>query len=91
VKRRRDLGRSLQLATAFDRDGDLSAEEAREKLLTREIDAAFMLTSWDSSVVRQLRAPSVKEDSYTILSERDAWPEFARMIAHDPALIGCFA
>jgi glycerol-1-phosphate dehydrogenase [NAD(P)+] len=36
------------------------------------------------------RAPSVKEDSYTILSERDAWPEFTRMIAHDPALIGCF-
>jgi glycerol-1-phosphate dehydrogenase [NAD(P)+] len=37
------------------------------------------------------RAPSVKEDFYTILSERDAWPEFARMIAHDPALVGCFA
>jgi glycerol-1-phosphate dehydrogenase [NAD(P)+] len=36
------------------------------------------------------RAPSVKEDFYTILSERDAWPEFASMIAHDPALIGCF-
>jgi glycerol-1-phosphate dehydrogenase [NAD(P)+] len=36
------------------------------------------------------RAPSVKEDFYTILSERDAWPEFARMIALDPALIGCF-
>jgi glycerol-1-phosphate dehydrogenase [NAD(P)+] len=37
------------------------------------------------------RAPSVKEDFYTILSERDAWPEFAMMIASDSALIGCFA
>ena len=36
------------------------------------------------------RAPSVKEDFYTILTDRDAWPEFARMIAHDAALVGCF-
>src|SRR5215472_5596409 len=36
------------------------------------------------------RAPSVKHDFYTILSESDAWPDFARMIAHDQALIGCF-
>jgi len=36
------------------------------------------------------RAPSMKEDFYTILSETDAWPEFATMIAHDTALIGCF-
>lgn len=36
------------------------------------------------------RAPSVKEDFYTILSEREAWPEFASMIAHDTALVGCF-
>jgi glycerol-1-phosphate dehydrogenase [NAD(P)+] len=36
------------------------------------------------------RAPSVKEEFYTILSERDAWPVFAGMIAHDPALVGCF-
>jgi glycerol-1-phosphate dehydrogenase [NAD(P)+] len=36
------------------------------------------------------RAPSVKEDFYTILSDRDAWPELARMIAHDTALVGCF-
>jgi glycerol-1-phosphate dehydrogenase [NAD(P)+] len=35
------------------------------------------------------RAPSVKDDFYTILSERDAWPEFARMIEHDTALVGC--
>jgi glycerol-1-phosphate dehydrogenase [NAD(P)+] len=36
------------------------------------------------------RAPSIKEDSYTILSEREAWREFARMIAHDTSLFGCF-
>jgi glycerol-1-phosphate dehydrogenase [NAD(P)+] len=36
------------------------------------------------------RAPSVKEDFYTILTDRDAWPEFAKMIAHDAALVGCF-
>jgi len=36
------------------------------------------------------RAPSVKEDFYTILSEKDAWPEFVKMIANDKALVGCF-
>jgi glycerol-1-phosphate dehydrogenase [NAD(P)+] len=36
------------------------------------------------------RAPSIKEDFYTILSEKEAWPEFARMIAHDSTLAGCF-
>ena len=36
------------------------------------------------------RAPSMKEDFYTILSEREAWPEFASMIADDSALLGCF-
>jgi glycerol-1-phosphate dehydrogenase [NAD(P)+] len=36
------------------------------------------------------QAPSVKEDFYTILSDREAWPEFARIIAHDRALVGCF-
>jgi glycerol-1-phosphate dehydrogenase [NAD(P)+] len=36
------------------------------------------------------QAPSVKEDFYTILTDRHAWPEFARMIAHDAALAGCF-
>jgi len=36
------------------------------------------------------RAPSIKEDFYTILSERDAWREFDRMIAHDADLVGCF-
>jgi glycerol-1-phosphate dehydrogenase [NAD(P)+] len=36
------------------------------------------------------RAPSMKEDFYTILSDREVWPEFARMIARDTALAGCF-
>jgi glycerol-1-phosphate dehydrogenase [NAD(P)+] len=36
------------------------------------------------------RAPSVKQDFYTILSEKEAWPELLRMIAHDPVLAGCF-
>ena len=36
------------------------------------------------------RAPSIKEDFYTILSDREVWPEFARMIAHDTALAECF-
>jgi len=36
------------------------------------------------------RAPSMKEDFYTILSDKEVWPEFARMIAHDSALAGCF-
>jgi glycerol-1-phosphate dehydrogenase [NAD(P)+] len=47
----------------------------------------FSTEEWRIAVER---APSVKEDFYTILSERDAWPEFAEMIAHDPALVGCF-
>ena len=47
----------------------------------------FSIEEWKIAVER---APSVKEDFYTILSERDAWPEFARIIAHDAALGGCF-
>jgi TRAP transporter TAXI family solute receptor len=39
----------------------LSPEEAGKKLLNREIDAAFMLTSWDSTVVRQLLAADTIE------------------------------
>jgi glycerol-1-phosphate dehydrogenase [NAD(P)+] len=47
----------------------------------------FSTEEWRIAVER---APLVKEDYYTILSEGDAWPEFARMIGHDTALIGCF-
>jgi glycerol-1-phosphate dehydrogenase [NAD(P)+] len=47
----------------------------------------FSTEEWRLAVER---APSVKDGFYTILSERDAWPEFAKMIAYDPALVGCF-
>jgi TRAP-type uncharacterized transport system substrate-binding protein len=39
----------------------LSFEEASHKLLSREIDATFMLSSWDSMVVRQLLADETIE------------------------------
>jgi glycerol-1-phosphate dehydrogenase [NAD(P)+] len=39
--------------------------------------------------VRQ--APSVKDDFYTILSERDQTREIERMVEEDPNLSGCFA
>ena len=47
----------------------------------------FSIEEWRVAVER---APLVKEDFYTILSETDAWPVFARMIAGDAALAGCF-
>ncbi|HXW30534.1 MAG TPA: TAXI family TRAP transporter solute-binding subunit, partial [Xanthobacteraceae bacterium] len=39
----------------------LSPEEAGRKLLNKEIDAAFILTSWDSMVIRQLLAAETIE------------------------------
>jgi TRAP transporter TAXI family solute receptor len=39
----------------------LSPAEASRKLLNKEIDAAFILTSWDSAVVRQLLAAETIE------------------------------
>ena len=47
----------------------------------------FSKQEWQIAVER---APSMKDDFYTILSDREAWPEFARLIAHDTALVGCF-
>lgn len=47
----------------------------------------FSKEEWKIAVER---APSVKDDFYTILSDTEAWPEFARMIEHDTALVGCF-
>jgi glycerol-1-phosphate dehydrogenase [NAD(P)+] len=75
---------SLQSGSHHERIGDLFArtgfwESIREQPFSRE--------EWRIAVER---APSVKEDFYTILSDREAWPEFARMIAHDTALVGCF-
>ena len=39
----------------------LSPEEGGRRLLNKEIDAAFVLTSWDSTVVRQLLASETVE------------------------------
>ena len=47
----------------------------------------FSTEEWRIAVER---APSIKEDFYTILSDTEAWPEFARIIGHDTALVGCF-
>src|SRR5262249_44008569 len=58
------------------------------------IGALFARTSFWESIRKQPfskeewriaveQAPSMKEDFYTILSEREVWPESARMIAHD--------
>jgi glycerol-1-phosphate dehydrogenase [NAD(P)+] len=35
-------------------------------------------------------APSIKENYYTVLSERDCLPEIEQMLETDPALEGCF-
>jgi glycerol-1-phosphate dehydrogenase [NAD(P)+] len=75
---------SLQGGNHHERIGELFArtgfwESVRQQPFSKE--------EWRIAVER---APSVKEDFYTILSETDAWPEFATMIAHDTALIGCF-
>jgi glycerol-1-phosphate dehydrogenase [NAD(P)+] len=74
----------LQGGSHHERIGQLFArtgfwESVREQPFSKE--------EWRMAVEQ---APSVKEDFYTILSEKDAWPEFARMIAHDKALVGCF-
>jgi hypothetical protein len=37
-----------------------------------------------------LAAAVWRDSAAAILSESDVGPEFARMIAHDPALVGCF-
>jgi glycerol-1-phosphate dehydrogenase [NAD(P)+] len=47
----------------------------------------FSMEEWRIAVEQ---APSVKDDFYTILSDNEAWPEFAGMIARDEALAGCF-
>ncbi len=48
----------------------------------------FSLADWEQAV---RLAPGVKDDFHTVLTGRDAWPEFKRMIADDPRLAGCFA
>jgi glycerol-1-phosphate dehydrogenase [NAD(P)+] len=75
---------SLQRGSHHEKIGKLFARTGFWDSIRKQ---PFSKEEWRIAVER---APSVKEDFYTILSERNAWPEFARMIAHDPALIGCF-
>jgi len=75
---------SLQSGSHHKRIGELFARTGFWESVRKE---PFSKEEWRIAVER---APSVKEEFYTILSDRDVWQEFARMIAHDPALVGCF-
>jgi len=75
---------SVQSGNHHERIGELFARTGFWDSVRKE---PFSKEEWRIAVER---APSVKEEFYTILSDRDAWPEFARMITHDPALVGCF-
>jgi glycerol-1-phosphate dehydrogenase [NAD(P)+] len=74
----------VQSGSHHERIGELFARTGFWDSVRKE---PFSKEEWRIAVER---APSVKEEFYTILSERDVWPEFARMIADDPALAGCF-
>src|SRR5215467_6890580 len=75
---------SLQAGNHHETIGELFARTGFWESVRKQ---PFSIEEWRIAVER---APSVKEEFYTILSDRDVWPEFARMIAHDPALVGCF-
>jgi glycerol-1-phosphate dehydrogenase [NAD(P)+] len=75
---------SLQSGSHHERIRELFARTGFWASIRKE---PFSKEEWRIAVER---APSVKEDFFTILSERDAWPQFARMIPHDAALAGCF-
>jgi glycerol-1-phosphate dehydrogenase [NAD(P)+] len=75
---------SLQGGTHHERIGELFARTGFWESVRKQ---PFSKEEWRIAVER---APSVKADFYTILSERGMWPELARMIADDPALVGCF-
>jgi len=75
---------SLQTGNHHERIGQLFARTSFWESVRKQ---PFSTEEWRIAVER---APSVKEDFYTILSETDAWPTFAAMIAHDTALMGCF-
>jgi glycerol-1-phosphate dehydrogenase [NAD(P)+] len=47
----------------------------------------FLKKEWLEAV---RMAPSMKEDFYTVLSERDCYPEIARIVEEDDNLRGCF-
>ena len=75
---------SLQNGRHHERIGELFGQTGFWESIRKQ---PFSKEEWRIAVEQ---APSVKEDFYTILSEMEAWPEFARMIAHDAALVGCF-
>jgi glycerol-1-phosphate dehydrogenase [NAD(P)+] len=75
---------SLQSGGHHERIGQLFARTGFWESVRK---CPFSKEEWRVAVER---APSVKEDFYTILSEKDVWPEFARLIAHDKAVVGCF-
>lgn len=75
---------SLQSGGHHERIGELFGKTGFWESVRKQ---PFYKEEWRNAVEQ---APSVKEDFYTILSEREVWPEFARMIAHDAALVGCF-
>jgi TRAP-type uncharacterized transport system substrate-binding protein len=49
-----DLARRTRVDTIVSEFVDLPPKEAADKLIAGEIDAAFIVTGWDSSVVQQL-------------------------------------
>ncbi|HEY1303267.1 MAG TPA: iron-containing alcohol dehydrogenase family protein [Vicinamibacterales bacterium] len=75
---------SLQIGRHHQTIGELFARTGFWKSIRTQ---PFSKEEWRIAVER---APSMKEDFYTILSGREVWREFARMIAHDAALVGCF-
>jgi len=75
---------SLQGGGHHERIGELFARTGFWESVRKQ---PFSKEEWRVAVER---APSMKDEFYTILSETDAWPAFATMIAHDAALIGCF-
>src|SRR5215468_1897682 len=75
---------SLQSGSHHDRIAELFARTGFWESVRKD---PFSKKEWKIAVER---APSIKEEFYTILSDRNAWPDFARMIAQDPDLVGSF-
>jgi glycerol-1-phosphate dehydrogenase [NAD(P)+] len=75
---------SVQSGSHHETIGELFAQTSFWDSIRKQ---PFSKEEWRIAVER---APSIKEDFYTILSEKEVWPEFAGMIAHDTALAGCF-
>jgi glycerol-1-phosphate dehydrogenase [NAD(P)+] len=75
---------SLQNGNHHERIGELFARTGFWESIRSQ---PFSKEEWRSAVER---APSVKHELYTILSDRDAWTELSRMIEQDADLAGCF-